>query len=81
MRGTNVFRAHREHFYQRAVQAGRTHASVALMVLATNVALIAHAVIAARLGPAAAIPALISAAALVGGLLVWMRLPVRTPTG
>ncbi len=76
MRGANVFEAHREHFYQRAVQAGRSHAIVAAMVLATTLALVGHAVVVTLVGPIAGLPALISATALVGGLLVWMRLPV-----
>ncbi len=33
--------AHREHFYQRAVQGGRSHGRVALTILAANLALVA----------------------------------------
>jgi UDP-N-acetylmuramyl pentapeptide phosphotransferase/UDP-N-acetylglucosamine-1-phosphate transferase len=40
-RGEAVWRAHRSHFYQRAVQAGMGHAEVARHVLSTNLALLA----------------------------------------
>lgn len=38
-RGEKVWRAHREHYYQRAVQGGMSHASVVKAVLAGNLAL------------------------------------------
>jgi UDP-N-acetylmuramyl pentapeptide phosphotransferase/UDP-N-acetylglucosamine-1-phosphate transferase len=44
MRGDNIWRAHRAHFYQRAVAAGETHAAVAAKVLICNLALIGLAV-------------------------------------
>ncbi len=65
-RGELVWRAHREHFYQRAVQRGLSHADVVLAVLAGNAALIALA-LAAALGWT--VPALIAAAFVVTGLL------------
>ncbi len=40
-RGERVWLAHREHFYQRAVQGGRSHGRVALAILAANLALVA----------------------------------------
>jgi len=43
VRGETVWRAHRGHFYQRAVSGGDSHARVALKVLACNGALIALA--------------------------------------
>ena len=79
IRRENILNAHRKHFYQRAVQSGRSHATVVSMVLIANVALIAHAAVATIVGEVAALPALLSAAALVGGLLVWMRLPPGHP--
>ena len=79
-RGANITRPHREHFYQRAVARGRSHAVVSAMVLATSLALTAHAVVVTLVGPAATLPALASAAALVSGLLVWMRLHTRSPS-
>ncbi len=39
-RGAKVWRAHREHFYQRAVQGGASHGRVAIQVLACNAVLI-----------------------------------------
>jgi UDP-N-acetylmuramyl pentapeptide phosphotransferase/UDP-N-acetylglucosamine-1-phosphate transferase len=47
-RGERVWQAHREHFYQRAVQAGRGHSVVVLSILAANVALVGLACLAAR---------------------------------
>ncbi len=44
MRGERVWRAHREHYYQRAVQRGLTHAETVRAVTAGNVALIGLAV-------------------------------------
>ena len=43
LRGERVWQAHREHFYQRAVQRGLGHAAVVLRVIAANVVLIACA--------------------------------------
>jgi UDP-N-acetylmuramyl pentapeptide phosphotransferase/UDP-N-acetylglucosamine-1-phosphate transferase len=42
-RGEPVWRAHREHFYQRAVQGGMRHADVARQVMSCNLVLIALA--------------------------------------
>ncbi len=47
LRGTKVWQAHREHFYQRAVHGGASHARVSLGVLACNALLICCALIAA----------------------------------
>ena len=66
-RGAPVWHAHREHFYQRAVQGGASHARVCLFVLACNVVLIACAAGAAR---GHAWPALGIAGSAVGLLLV-----------
>src|SRR3546814_3030868 len=46
-RREKLWRAHREHFYQRAVQRGFGHAAVALRVLACNVVLVGLALTAA----------------------------------
>ncbi len=46
-RGEKVWRAHKEHFYQRGVQGGLSHGAVSLIVAAGNVALIVCAVAAA----------------------------------
>jgi UDP-N-acetylmuramyl pentapeptide phosphotransferase/UDP-N-acetylglucosamine-1-phosphate transferase len=47
-RGAAVMRAHREHFYQRAVQGGLSHAQVVRLIAAGNAPLIGLAVIAER---------------------------------
>lgn len=44
LRGEKVWQAHREHFYQRAVQGGRSHATVSFGVAVCNGFLIALAV-------------------------------------
>jgi UDP-N-acetylmuramyl pentapeptide phosphotransferase/UDP-N-acetylglucosamine-1-phosphate transferase len=70
LRGAAVWRAHREHFYQRAVQGGASHAGVSLGVLACDALLIACALGAALgyvwLG-------LAGAAVAVGGLLAMLQ--------
>lgn len=73
--GSNVLQAHREHFYQRAIQNGRGHAKVAIAITIANVALVGHAVIATRIAEAYAWLAVVSAAFVVAGLLTWMVLP------
>jgi UDP-N-acetylmuramyl pentapeptide phosphotransferase/UDP-N-acetylglucosamine-1-phosphate transferase len=45
--GEKVWQAHRRHFYQRAVQGGKTHAQVSRTIALANVGLIACAVLAA----------------------------------
>jgi UDP-N-acetylmuramyl pentapeptide phosphotransferase/UDP-N-acetylglucosamine-1-phosphate transferase len=48
LRGEKIWQAHREHFYQRAVQQGLSHAAVVRRVIAADIALIACAWTAAR---------------------------------
>ncbi len=69
LRRERIWQAHREHFYQLAVQRGRSHATVGLAVLCANLALIALAV-AALSRPW---PALVAAVFVVAMLLAWMR--------
>ena len=64
--GRRVWEAHREHFYQRAVQRGWSHARVSLAVGAVNVGLIFLALAAVE----RPWPALGGAAVLVGGALL-----------
>ncbi|MDP6604622.1 MAG: glycosyltransferase family 4 protein [Rhodospirillales bacterium] len=67
LRRAPVWRAHREHFYQRAVRSGRPHAAVAGTILIANVLLIALAC----LGTVGwTIPALLGAAVVVGALVL-----------
>src|SRR5205085_11238320 len=42
-RGEKIWQPHRQHFYQRAVQAGRSHAAVVLRVIAADMVLIGAA--------------------------------------
>jgi UDP-N-acetylmuramyl pentapeptide phosphotransferase/UDP-N-acetylglucosamine-1-phosphate transferase len=65
VRGERVWQAHREHFYQRATQAGRSHGEVAALVAGTDAVLIALALGATRWPW----PALAAAAVAVGLLL------------
>jgi UDP-N-acetylmuramyl pentapeptide phosphotransferase/UDP-N-acetylglucosamine-1-phosphate transferase len=76
LRGAKIWQAHREHFYQRAVQAGRSHAAVVRRVLLADIVLIGAALWA---GAGAIMPALGLAAATVGVLLVDLSRPTRTP--
>jgi len=69
-----VIEAHAEHFYQRAVQAGRGHGQVVLMVLAANAALIALALGAER---GERIAGLVGAAATVTLLLRRLMRPPK----
>jgi UDP-N-acetylmuramyl pentapeptide phosphotransferase/UDP-N-acetylglucosamine-1-phosphate transferase len=66
LRGAKVWQAHREHFYQRAVQGGLSHGAVVLRILACNVALVGFALLAAAGRPW---PALAGAALAVLVLL------------
>ncbi len=66
LRGEKFWRPHRQHFYQRAVQAGRSHAHVAAMVLVCNAFLTVLA------WASVMVPALaLSAGAIVVALLIW----------
>lgn len=56
-RGERVWEAHREHFYQRAVRRGFSHAEVVRRVLLANGALIAAALASLALGALALLPA------------------------
>lgn len=47
LRGATPWQAHREHFYQQAVQGGYSHAAASLRVLICNIGLIAFASLAA----------------------------------
>jgi UDP-N-acetylmuramyl pentapeptide phosphotransferase/UDP-N-acetylglucosamine-1-phosphate transferase len=45
VRREKIWQAHREHFYQQAVQAGVSHSRVALLILLANILLIAVALL------------------------------------
>ena len=65
LRGEKIWRAHREHFYQRATQNGKSHAEVSRMILAANVVSVALAVAALSWPWAALGAAAVSVAALL----------------
>ncbi len=77
-RGAKVWRAHREHFYQRAVRGGASHGRVATQVLACNAVLIVLAVVAAR---GLVWPALLVSAGAVGALLALLDRHARAAPG
>ena len=64
LEGKKVWQAHREHFYQRAVRGGWSHATVSLAVLLCNAALIGAAVLSVHRRPFAALALAAVAAAL-----------------
>jgi UDP-N-acetylmuramyl pentapeptide phosphotransferase/UDP-N-acetylglucosamine-1-phosphate transferase len=71
--GKRIWEAHREHIYQRAVQAGHSHSDVVLKVIAANAALAALAAASVGIGWLALPPGIV----VVLGLLVWLPRPVR----
>lgn len=74
-RGEKVWQAHREHYYQKAVQNGRNHAQVSIAVALTNTGLVALAILATMAGPGSfwSWVAVLAAFLLVIVLLVWMK--------
>ncbi len=80
-RGQAVWRAHREHFYQRAVQGGLSHAAVSRRVAWVNLGLIGCAAAATAHGT---LPVMVAAgcisAVLVAGLLWYLQRAARAPT-
>jgi UDP-N-acetylmuramyl pentapeptide phosphotransferase/UDP-N-acetylglucosamine-1-phosphate transferase len=76
LRGAAVWQAHREHFYQRAVQQGRRHGAVVGAVIVANLCLIALAALAALDW---AWPALAGAALIVSALLFHLGPGMKEP--
>jgi UDP-N-acetylmuramyl pentapeptide phosphotransferase/UDP-N-acetylglucosamine-1-phosphate transferase len=68
-RGERVWQAHREHFYQRAVQRGHGHAAVVQRVIAADLVLIGCGCAAENGWPTLG---LVVAAATVAVLLAWL---------
>lgn len=54
--GKRIWQPHREHIYQRAVQAGRSHSGVVLRVLVANACLVALAAASVTVGWVALVP-------------------------
>jgi UDP-N-acetylmuramyl pentapeptide phosphotransferase/UDP-N-acetylglucosamine-1-phosphate transferase len=79
VRGERVWRAHHQHYYQYAVQAGRSHAQVVLAITAINL-MLAGLALAATLSPAAAWSALAAGMLLTIGLLWYLRFSQIRPT-
>jgi len=74
LRGARFWQAHREHAYQHAVQAGKSHARVARAVVITNAMLIACALAAAAgVGPWILVPA----GFVVAELMAWLQAPAH----
>ncbi len=69
LRGEKVWRAHREHFYQRPIAQGWPHDRIMLRIAAANVALIILALCAVA---GFVVPALSAAAVVVALLLAWL---------
>ena len=65
----NIFEAHRDHFYQLAVQNGASHSAICLAVLVVNILLLLIALMLAGTKP---IFALIASGPVIGMLFVWM---------
>ena len=76
LRGAAVWQAHREHFYQRAVQQGRRHGAVVGAVVCANLGLIVLAALAALDWRW---PALAGAAAVVSALLFHLGPGMKRP--
>ena len=74
--GATVWRAHREHFYQRAVDRGARHGAVVGAVVCANLGLIVLAALAALDWPW---PALAGAAAVVSALLFHLGPGMKGP--
>lgn len=73
LHGEKVWQAHRQHFYQRAVQGGKSHAQVAIAILAGNAVLVACAVLSVTqpwLGLACAV---VAVAVLLARLQSWSK--------
>ncbi|MFQ5974256.1 MAG: glycosyltransferase family 4 protein [Alphaproteobacteria bacterium] len=74
VRGRRIWQAHAEHFYQKAVREGFSHAAVVRSVLAANLALIAFALLAAKGAEwASLVGAAVTVAALLGFLMRFRR--------
>ncbi|SMH57903.1 MraY family glycosyltransferase [Azospirillum agricola] len=66
--GKKVWQAHREHFYQKATQRGRSHAQVVRLVLALNGVLVALAAASLSLGWVVVLPGAVAVILLLATL-------------
>lgn len=76
LQGKKVWQAHREHFYQKSTQRGRTHAETVRAVLVVNAVLLVLAAASVGIGW----PAVLPGALAVGLLLVVLARPARSAT-
>ena len=72
----NILRAHRQHFYQKAVIRGVGHATVCIWIITANTGLLVTAWLVAPTRPTVALG---MAALIVATLLAWMAKPWRAP--
>lgn len=78
LKGEKIWRAHRQHFYQQAVQAGASHARVSGAVFVVDALLVGLAAAAVSEWEG---PVLAGAVLLVGGLLVFLKGGAGAATG
>lgn len=74
-RGEKIWQAHRQHFYQRAVAGGASHARVSVMIASANVGLVVLALLSAT----SAFGSLVGAALITALLLAAMRRRAAAP--
>lgn len=74
-RGEKIWQAHRQHFYQRAVAGGLSHARVSVMIALANTGL----VVLALLSAISAFGSLVGAALITALLLAAMQRRARAP--
>ena len=74
-RGEAVWRAHREHAYQRSVRGGRSHDATVTLIGGANLGLVGLAA-ASVLWPGATLPTLGAAVVLTGALLWYLPRPM-----
>jgi UDP-N-acetylmuramyl pentapeptide phosphotransferase/UDP-N-acetylglucosamine-1-phosphate transferase len=78
VRGERIWRAHREHFYQRAVRRGLSHAAVVRAMLFVNVVLVVCASLSFA-GPGFDVAGIVFALLMVSALLRYFRGATKTP--
>jgi len=71
VRGEAVWKAHKQHFYQQAVQRGLSHSQVSLAILIANVAIVGSALLAVTQPWAGLATASVATAALIYWMLRW----------
>lgn len=74
LNGEKVWQPHRKHFYQRAVQGGKSHDQVVLTILAGNLGLILFAALAVKgFWPASLLCAILVVALILARLSHWAK--------